>query len=77
MVDVRPTNEKLLDRAQRIVAEAASVGRPQADAALSSASGHAKTAVVMLLADVDAAAAADLLAANGDDVREAVARARP
>ena len=74
MVDVRPTNEKLVDRAQRIVAVAAEVGREQAIAALEEAGGHAKTAIVMLLADCDAARAAELLDGAGGDVRAAVAR---
>jgi len=73
MVDVRPTNEKLVDRAQRIVADAAEVGREQAIAALEEAGGHAKTAIVMLLAGCDAARAAEMLDAAGGEVRSAVA----
>ncbi|WP_424466656.1 N-acetylmuramic acid 6-phosphate etherase [Pseudoclavibacter helvolus] len=72
MVDVRPSNAKLVDRAQRIVAEATGAARPAADAALAAASDHAKTAVVMLLADRDAAEAAALLDQAGGDVRRAV-----
>ncbi|GAA1834271.1 N-acetylmuramic acid 6-phosphate etherase [Microlunatus capsulatus] len=73
MVDVRPTNAKLVDRARRIVAGAAGVDEGRADAALRAADGHAKTAVVMLLAGCDAPAARDRLAAHGGRVREAVA----
>lgn len=74
MVDVRPTNAKLVDRAQRIVAEATGAPRADADAdaALSSASEHAKTAVVMLLADLDAEKAAALLGRADGNVRRAV-----
>lgn len=72
MVDVRPSNAKLVDRAQRIVAEATGAARPAADAALAAASDHAKTAVVMLLADRNAAEAAALLDQAGGDVRRAV-----
>ena len=43
-------------------------------AALEEAGGHAKTAIVMLLADCDAARAAELLDGAGGDVRAAVAR---
>ncbi len=75
MVDVKPTNEKLVDRAQRIVADATGVERSIADAALEQAGAHAKTAVVMLLADVDAATAARLLESHDGDVRSAVAAA--
>ena len=58
MVDVRATNEKLRRRALRIVAEAAGVDETTATAALDEAGGHAKTAIVALLAGVDAAEAA-------------------
>ncbi|WP_219819362.1 N-acetylmuramic acid 6-phosphate etherase [Pseudoclavibacter sp. AY1F1] len=72
MVDVRPSNAKLVDRAQRIVAEATGAARPDADAALASAGDHAKTAVVMLLADCDAEQAAALLREAHGNVRLAV-----
>lgn len=72
MVDVRPTNEKLLDRAHRIVAAAAGADLSTARDALASADGHAKTAVVMLLADVSADEAAARLEAVDGDVRRAV-----
>jgi N-acetylmuramic acid 6-phosphate etherase len=75
MVDVRPTNEKLVDRAQRIVVDATGADRAVADAALEQAGSHAKTAVVMLLADVDAATATRLLEANDGDVRASVSAA--
>jgi N-acetylmuramic acid 6-phosphate etherase len=48
MVDVRPTNVKLVERAKRIVAEAAGVSREKAGQALESAGWNAKTAIVML-----------------------------
>ena len=73
MVDVRPTNAKLVDRARRIVAAAAGVDERRADEALRAADGHAKTAVVMLLAGCDVPAARARLAAHGGRVREAVA----
>ncbi|MBF4459223.1 MULTISPECIES: N-acetylmuramic acid 6-phosphate etherase [unclassified Pseudoclavibacter] len=72
MVDVRPSNAKLVDRAQRIVAEATGASRADSDAALASASDHAKTAVVMLLADCDAQRAAALLTEAEGSVRQAV-----
>lgn len=75
MVDVRPTNAKLVDRAQRIVAEATGADRAVADTALAAAGEHAKTAVVMLLADRSADEAVRLLDRSSGDVRAAVALA--
>ncbi len=48
MVDLRPTNVKLWERAKRIVAETAGVSRQQAEDALTACDRHAKTAIVML-----------------------------
>jgi N-acetylmuramic acid 6-phosphate etherase len=58
MVDVRATSAKLRRRAVRIVRDAAGVDEEAAAAALATAGGHAKTAIVALLAGVDAAEAA-------------------
>nr|WP_083662703.1 N-acetylmuramic acid 6-phosphate etherase [Mycobacterium sp. IS-2888] len=58
MVDVRATSAKLRRRAVRIVRDAAGVDEEIATAALNAAGGHAKTAIVALLAGVDAAEAA-------------------
>ena len=68
MVDVRVTNAKVRRRAVRIVHDAAGVDEETATAALAAAGGHAKTAVVALLAGVDAAEAAARL----DRVRAAL-----
>ena len=54
MVDVRVTNEKLRDRATRIVEQAAGASREQAAAALDEAGEDAKVAIAMLRAGVDA-----------------------
>lgn len=75
MVDVKPTNAKLVDRAQRIVAEATGAAPEVAADALAAAGIHAKTAVVMLLAECDADHARSLLEAVGGDVRAALATA--
>ncbi|MEU8899306.1 N-acetylmuramic acid 6-phosphate etherase [Nocardia sp. NPDC048505] len=72
MVDVRPTNAKLVDRARRIVAEATGVDLPAAAALLDAAAGHPKTAIVMQLAGVDAATARTLLTRSNGFVRAAV-----
>jgi len=72
MVDVRPTNAKLVDRARRIVSAATGADAEQSAATLERAGGHAKTAVVMLLADCDLAAALDRLDRGRGSVRAAV-----
>jgi N-acetylmuramic acid 6-phosphate etherase len=72
MVDVRATNAKLRHRAVRIVRDAAAADEESATAALAAAGGHAKTAIVALLAGVDAAEAAARLDRARGRVRDAV-----
>ncbi|WP_228001841.1 N-acetylmuramic acid 6-phosphate etherase [Nocardia australiensis] len=72
MVDVNPTNAKLIDRARRIVAEATGVDPATAASLLNAADGHPKTAIVMRLAGVDAAAARELLDSAQGFVRTAL-----
>jgi N-acetylmuramic acid 6-phosphate etherase len=72
MVDVRPTSAKLRRRAVRIVRDAAGVDEDAATAALAAAGGHAKTAIVALLAGVDAAEAAIRLDRARGRVRDAL-----
>ncbi|MDT8901721.1 N-acetylmuramic acid 6-phosphate etherase [Anaeroselena agilis] len=48
MVDLKPTNVKLWERAKRIVAEAAGVSKEDAEDALNRCGRSAKTAIVML-----------------------------
>lgn len=73
MIDMRPTNEKLVDRAERIVAAAADVDRETAAGALAAAGGRTKLATVMLLTGTDARSAESLLTAAGGLVRDTVA----
>ena len=73
MVDVRPTNAKLVDRARRIVSAATGADPETAAAAIDQAGGHAKTAVVMLLTDSDHPTAAARLERAHGDVRTAIA----
>jgi N-acetylmuramic acid 6-phosphate etherase len=61
MVDVRATNGKLWERARRLVVTVADVDVDRAEAALTAADGHAKTAIVALVRDVEPAAARELL----------------
>ncbi|WOP20293.1 N-acetylmuramic acid 6-phosphate etherase [Raineyella sp. LH-20] len=72
MVDVRPTNEKLLDRALRIIVDATGCDRATAQAAFQEADGHAKTAIVAILTGVDAPTAHARLTAARGFVRHAV-----
>lgn len=74
MVDVRATNAKLRRRAVRIVRDAAGVDEETAAAALAAAGGHAKTAIVALLAGVDATEAAARLDQARGRVRDALGR---
>jgi N-acetylmuramic acid 6-phosphate etherase len=72
MVDVRATSAKLRRRAVRIVRDAAGVDEKAATAALAAAGGHPKTAIVALLAGVDAAEAAVRLDRARGRVRDAL-----
>jgi len=69
MVDLRATNSKLRERAQRIVREAADVDRDTAAQALVDADGEVKTAIVMLAAGIPAREARARLARGHGVVR--------
>jgi len=73
MVDVRPTNAKLVDRARRIVSAATGADPGRAADAIDRAGGHAKTAVVMVLTDCDFPTAVTRLERARGDVRTAIA----
>jgi N-acetylmuramic acid 6-phosphate etherase len=73
MVDVMPTNEKLVERATRIVQTATGCDRATAVRAFEQSAGHAKTAIVMILAGVDPDEAHDRLSAADGFVRRAIA----
>lgn len=72
MVDVQPTNEKLIARTRRIVMLATGVSEEEAEAALSQCSHHPKTAIVMIKRGVDAQEAAMLLLDANGFVRKAI-----
>jgi N-acetylmuramic acid 6-phosphate etherase len=72
MIDVRPTNAKLRQRAARIVAAVADISLEQAQRLLETAGYEPKTAIVMALAKVDADTARARLAENDGQVRRAV-----
>ncbi|MFG3102199.1 N-acetylmuramic acid 6-phosphate etherase [Streptomyces sp. NPDC048182] len=71
MVDLRATNDKLVDRARRMVAEATGAAPDAVARALDAADGHAKTAIVMLLTGTDAEEAAHRIASAHGDTRTA------
>jgi N-acetylmuramic acid 6-phosphate etherase len=72
MIDVRVTNEKLRDRARRIVAQAAGVGLEEAAVALAAAGDDAKLAAAMLRLRVGADEARERLALAGGHLRRAL-----
>ncbi|KJF89963.1 N-acetylmuramic acid 6-phosphate etherase [Photobacterium leiognathi] len=72
MVDVEATNAKLVERQKNIVMQATECSREEAEQALTQCNGHCKTAIVMILAGVDAQTAADLLAKNNGFTRQAI-----
>jgi N-acetylmuramic acid 6-phosphate etherase len=71
MVDLRATNAKLRDRAERIVMEVAGVSRRRARTLLQAARGWAKVAIVMHFRKADFAAARRLLKQSGGSLRKA------
>lgn len=72
MVDVKPSNAKLVARQKNIVMQAAGCDMPAAVAALQTADGEAKTAILMLLLNIDAPAARALLTAHHGHIRAAL-----
>ncbi|UAY93181.1 N-acetylmuramic acid 6-phosphate etherase [Pectobacterium polaris] len=72
MVDVKATNVKLLDRACRIVVEATGAERDKARQALVQADNEVKPAILMLLANIDVAAARERLKQHNGYLREAL-----
>lgn len=69
MVDVKPSNAKLVQRQKNIVAEATGCDAATAEQALVAAAGEAKTAIVMLLLGVPADAARAALAQGQGNIR--------
>ncbi|WEM44783.1 N-acetylmuramic acid 6-phosphate etherase (plasmid) [Photobacterium sp. DA100] len=72
MVDVEATNAKLVERQKNIVMAATECSREQAIEALEACNGHCKTAIVMLLAGVDAKQATSLLDESQGFTRKAI-----
>jgi N-acetylmuramic acid 6-phosphate etherase len=72
MVDVRATNDKLRDRARRIVATATGLDVDEADALLAQARWNVKAAIVMQKAELSRAKALAQLRASNGSVRKAL-----
>ena len=75
MVNLQPTNGKLVDRAQRIIMAATGVDQPAAAQLLTEA-GTVKTAITMQTLNVDRPTAETRLAAAHGNLRTALDRAR-
>jgi N-acetylmuramic acid 6-phosphate etherase len=72
MVDLRATNEKLRVRSVRTVVAATGASEADASAAVDAASGSVKTAILMLLAGIDADEAHTRLDAARGHLRDAL-----
>ncbi|MGI5376327.1 N-acetylmuramic acid 6-phosphate etherase [Streptomyces sp. CA-251387] len=72
MVDVRASNDKLRARSRRIVALATGAADAEIERALTEAGGEVKTAILILLADVDVPTAAGLLSRTDGHLRAAL-----
>lgn len=72
MVDVQPTNEKLITRAENIVMRATDVDRDTAINKLAESDGKVKVAIIMILLDIDKEAAVKKLEESEGHIRIAV-----
>lgn len=72
MVDLQITNEKLRDRANRIVSQATGASREGAAQALADSDDEVKVAIVMILLGVDAPSARERLSSASNRVRDAL-----
>lgn len=72
MVDVSPSNEKLVVRAENIIMEATGVGREQAKKVLNEAGGSVKLAIVMTLTNSSKQEGEKLLEQHGGRIGDVV-----
>ncbi|GAB1158552.1 N-acetylmuramic acid 6-phosphate etherase [Paenibacillus illinoisensis] len=73
MVDLNPSNEKLVHRAKRMIQLATGASESDIEQTFIAAGGHVKTAIVMLMADVNALEARRRLDLADGFVRTAIA----
>lgn len=76
MVDLTITNEKLHERALRMIERVAGISRDKAEAVLQHANGELKVALVMAAAGVDVGQARARLSSAGGHLRGAIAGAK-
>ncbi|WP_323839563.1 N-acetylmuramic acid 6-phosphate etherase [Photorhabdus africana] len=76
MVDVEATNAKLVERQKNIVIAATECNREQAEQALAECDGHCKTAIVMILAGINAQQAKALLEKHHGLIRPTISAVR-
>lgn len=72
MVDVKASNEKLIERCKNIVMQACGCSYDEAEKALSMCEYKPKVAIVMILKNVDAESARKFLDKNGGFVKRAI-----
>lgn len=72
MVDLKPTNEKLRERAVSIIALLCDVGRPIAEGALVASHDQAKTAILMLKRKMGRVQAEELISKSSGSLRKAL-----
>ena len=70
MVDVRPTNEKLVDRATKIISEISGCDYDKSNKLLKKANNNVKAAIIMAIKDVDYENASLILEKNKGFIRE-------
>ncbi|KAF0149019.1 MAG: N-acetylmuramic acid 6-phosphate etherase [Ignavibacteria bacterium] len=75
MIDLQMTNKKLVERSKRVVMTITGVSYEDAQKYLNEAGGHVKTALVMILANVDLAEAKARLEKADGFVRKAISNA--
>jgi len=72
MVDVKATNEKLVERCRRVVMEATGCDHDKADAVLKETENNCKLAIVMILLNIPLNEAKEKLAQADDNIRIAL-----
>lgn len=72
MVDLQPTNKKLVNRAQEMIQDITGVDQSRANELYEAASGHVKTAIVMELGGLSAENAQKQLELNNGHISKAI-----
>jgi N-acetylmuramic acid 6-phosphate etherase len=72
MVDLQISNEKLQDRAVRIIEKATGATKIESTEALKASGHEVKVAILMLLLDIEPVAARERLLASSNRIREAL-----